>query len=154
MSFCLQAQDPDLVPQTNSGQMTPAALNKIHRILSQYVEDKAILAEWFGRYMTEPKYRESETNSETYRLEDLRKHVSAGGILKRNEGSRFTFQEHGREFWLFVDGRCYHCPETQTDLVKKLCAERTLDPDMCLQTEGHLNLLLDLLNHGSLYLSD
>ncbi len=39
------------------------------------------------------------------------------------------------------------------DLVKILCAERTFS-NLCEQSEERDSLLLDLLNHGSLYLSD
>lgn len=134
--------------------MTPEAIKKVHGILNQYVEDPNQLAKWFGMYMTRPKYQEEESSGPSYSLEDLRVHVSGGGVLFRNEGSRYAYQERGQEFWLFVDGRCYPCCGSQADLVKTLCAERTIGPALGLQSEDHLQLLLDLLNHGSLYLSD
>jgi 50S ribosomal protein L16 3-hydroxylase len=146
--------DPDLVPQTNPGQMTAEALEAVHRILRQYVDDQDLLAEWFGRFMTMPKYQEEETEVDTYRLEDVRAYASAGKLLTRNEGSRFAFQEHGRETWLFVDGRRYPCGEAQADLVRKLCADLTVDPETFSHIEDNLQLLVDLLNHGSLYLPD
>jgi 50S ribosomal protein L16 3-hydroxylase len=145
--------DPDLVPQANPGQITPEAVKKVQKILTQYVEDQDSLAQWFGRYMTAPKYLDEETEQEEHRLEDVRQHLAAGGTLIRNEGSRFAFQEHGKGLWLFVDGRQYTCGEAVTDLVKTLCAERTFS-NICGQSEEHDSLLLDLLNHGSLYLSD
>ena len=145
--------DPDLVPQSNPGQITPEAVKKVQRILTQYVEDHDRLAQWFGRYMTSPKYHDEETTQEDHRLADIRKHLAAGGKLIRNEGSRFAFQEHGNELWLFVDGRQYTCSESMMDLVKTLCAERTLS-HVCGQSEEQDSLLLDLLNHGSLYLSE
>jgi 50S ribosomal protein L16 3-hydroxylase len=145
--------DPDLVPQANTGQITTEAVKKVQKILTQYVEDQDSLAQWFGRYMTAPKYLDEETEQEEHRLEDVRQHLAAGGTLIRNEGSRFAFQEHGKGLWLFVDGRQYTCGEAVTDLVKTLCAERTFS-NICGQSEEHDSLLLDLLNHGSLYLSD
>jgi hypothetical protein len=39
------------------------------------------------------------------------------------------------------------------DLVKRLCAERILDPNLCVSSDAQDSLLLDLLNHGSVYLS-
>jgi 50S ribosomal protein L16 3-hydroxylase len=144
--------DPDLVPQTNPGQMTAEALLAVHRILRRYVDDRDMLSEWFGRYMTMPKYQEEEADVGTYRLEDVRGYALAGKLFTRNEGSRFAFQEHGREIWLFVDGRRYPCREVKADLVKKLCADLTINPEAFSHTEGNLQLLVDLLNHGSLYL--
>ncbi len=145
--------DPHLTPQANPGQISSEAVKNVQNILTQYVEDQDGLAQWFGRYMTSPKYQDDETTQEDHRVENIRQHLSAGGTLIRNEGSRFAFQEHGKNLWLFVDGRQYTCGESVTDLVKTLCAERTLS-NYCGQSEEHDSLLLDLLNHGSLYLSD
>ena len=146
--------DPDLVPQTHPGLMTPDAIKKVHAIVNQYLEGPDQLADWFGRYMTRSKYPEQETSSHLYDLKELRAHLLASGTLLRNEGSRYAYQERGQELWLFVDGRRFTCRHTHARLVKTLCAERTIKPDLSLQSEDHLQLLLDLLNHGSLYLSD
>ncbi len=72
----------------------------------------------------------------------------------RNEGSRFAFQEHGKNLWLFFDGRQYTCRESLADLVKTLCAERIIGSDQFGSSEDHDALVLDLLNQGSLYLSE
>jgi len=146
--------DPDLVPQVNPGEITPEAVKKVQRILTQYVDDQDRVTQWFGGYMTSPKYQDEETTPEEHHLEDVRHHLAAGGKLVRNEGSRFAFQEYGKNLWLFVDGRQYTCSALMTDLVKTLCAERMIGSDLCVSSEGHDSLLLDLLNHGSLYLSD
>jgi hypothetical protein len=103
--------------------------------------------------MTSPKYQDEETTQEDHRLADIRQHLAAGGTLIKNEGSRFAFQEYGKSMWLFVDGRQYTCSEAMTELVKTLCAERTFS-NLFDQSEEHDSLILDLLNHGSLYLSD
>ena len=146
--------DPDLVPQANPGEITPEAVKKVQRVLTQYVEDQGKLAQWFGLYMTSPKYFDVGTAHEEYRLQDVRKHLAAGGKLIRNEGSRFAFQEHGKSLLLFVDGRQYTCSESVTELVKTLCAERIINPEVCVASEAHDSLLLDLLIHGCVYLSD
>ena len=145
--------DPGLVPQANPGQITPEAVKNVQKILTQYVEDEDSLAQWFGRYMTSPKY-DDEPTQEEYGLEDVRQHLATGGKLVRNEGTRFAFQEHGTNLWLFVDGRQYACSESMTELVKTLCAERIIRSGLCVSSKEHDSLLLDLLNHGSLYLSD
>ncbi len=145
--------DPDLIPQANPGEITPEAVKNVQMILTQYVEDHGSLAQWFGRYMTSPKYQDEETTQEDHRLADIRQHLATGGMLNRNEGSRFAFQTNGKNLWLFVDGRQYTCSESMTSLVKTLCAKRTLTPS-CGQSEEHDSIILDLLNHGSLYYSE
>ncbi len=145
--------DPDLVPQVNPGQITSEAVKNVQKILKHYAEDHDGLAQWFGCYMTSPKYQDEETTQEEHLLADVRQHVAGGGTLMRNEGSRFAFQEHGKILWLFVDGRQYICSELMTDLVKILCAQRTLSHPLG-QSEEHDLLILDLLNQGNLYLSE
>lgn len=153
LSEDIRYADPNLVAQSNPGQITSEAVQNVQKILTQYVEDRNSLAQWFGRYMTSPKYQDEETTLEEHRLDDVRQHLAAGGTLIRNEGSRFAFQEHEKNLWLFVDGRQYTCSESVVDLVKTLCVERTFS-DFCGESEEHDSLVLDLLNHGSLYLSE
>ena len=150
----LRYADPDLKAQTNPGYITPKALQKAQKILHGYVDNKEKVAEWFGRSVTVPKYQEEESTLEHYSLDSLRKHFSEGGVLIRNEGSRFAFQEHEIETWLFADGRCYRCPLSQMDLVKTLCAQREIRAELLGHSDRNFSLILSLLNHGSLYLSE
>ncbi|GJL65987.1 MAG: cupin [Nitrospirales bacterium] len=145
-------EDSDLVPLKTPGSLPPESVEKVHHILKQYLEDKDLLAEWFGRFITAPKYPEEESEPEAYRLDDLRAHMANGGLLKRNEGSRMVFQERECEVALFVDGRHRRCSIAQVDLVKILCAKLTIDPCEYDQSDAALQLLVDLLNQGSLYL--
>ena len=146
--------DPDLKPQDNTGCLTPEALDKVHRILSQYVENKDLVSEWLGKFLTAPKYPDDENEEIRHSLKSLRAHVQKGGILQRNEGSRFAFQERNEELWLFVDGQCHRCLGSQSDLVHSLCSDLTIDPSRYKQSESHLRLLVDLLNQGCLYVPD
>ncbi len=146
--------DPDLVAQSHHGEITPYAVKKVKQILSLYIDDSDQLSQWFGQFMTSPKYPEEEFSKEEYSLETIRQHLKVGGKVFKNEGSRFAFQIRGRDLWLFVDGRQYRCPKEMIGLVKTLCGERMIEIDIALISEQDLSLLLDLLNHGSLYLSD
>jgi 50S ribosomal protein L16 3-hydroxylase len=153
LSEDIRYTDLNLVSQSNPGQITSEAVLNVQKILTQYIDDQDRLAQWFGRYMTSPKYPDDETMLEEYCLDDVHQHFSAGGALIRNERSRFAFQEQDKNLWLFVDGRQYKCSESVADFVKTLCAERTFS-DFCGQSEEHNSLILDLLNRGSLYLSE
>ena len=104
--------------------------------------------------MTSPKYLDEESTHEEYHGEDVHQQLATGKKLTRNEGSRFAFQDYGTSLLLFVDGRQYTCSESVTELVQTLCAERTIPPEVCVASEEHDDLLLDLLRHGSLYLAD
>ena len=153
LSEDIRYADPNLVSQANPGQISSEAIQNVQKILTQYVQDHDSLAQWFGRYMTSPKYQDDERTLEEHRLDDILLHLAAGGTLIRNEGSRFAFQDNGKNLWLFVDGRQYTCSEPVAKLVKALCAERLLT-NICGESEEHDSLILDLLNRGSLYLSE
>ncbi|WP_447968694.1 JmjC domain-containing protein [Nitrospira sp. M1] len=143
--------DPDLAVPRNPGCVTPDALQNVHRIVKQYLEDKDLLAEWFGRFITAQKYPDETNVSAVYRLEDLRAHIAKGGMLKRNEGTRMVFQDRGPVVWLFVDAHRYECGRHQAELVHALCTDLTINPGQYQQSDEHLQLLVDLLNQGSLY---
>ncbi len=145
--------DPDLVPQGNPGQITSEAVKKVQKILTLYVQDYDRLAQWFGCYMTSPKYPNQASIREDYNIAEIRQQLDEGRKLLRNEGSRFAFLEQGKNLWFFVDGRHYVCTDSMKDLVLTLCAERTL-ANLFGQSEEHNSLLLDLLKHGSLYLDE
>ncbi len=154
LSEDMRYADPDLRSQANPGCLTPEALSKVHHVVRQYLEDKNVLGEWFGRFITAPKYPDEEQAMQKFQLKDLRAHIAAGGMLRRNEGSRMAFQERDDELWLFADGRQFQCHENEADVVNALCADLTIHPGTYGQSEACLQLLLALLNQNSLYMED
>ncbi len=146
--------DPNIKPQSNPGEIRPEALEQVHRILRHYVDDSQSLAKWFGQYMTSPKYPTMELVSEAIDTHDVEKHLAEGRHLSKNEGSRFAYIEQGGNRWLFVDGRVYGCHCEQTELVKRLCEDRTLDPSLWVNVKSNKDLIVNLVLNGSLYWSD
>ncbi|MFP3366631.1 winged helix domain-containing protein, partial [Pseudoalteromonas sp. SIMBA_148] len=64
------------------------------------------LAQWFGRYMTQPKYLEQLAAREpALKTHELVEYLEDDGVLVRSLGSRFAFR-HGENgtSTLFVDG--------------------------------------------------
>ncbi len=159
LSEALRYEDPDLVAQKNTGEITAKNLKKIQLILRKYVDDKESISEWFGRYITTPKYDQADLldidETETpYRLEDLKKHLASGGLLVRNESSRFAFKVKDKKNILFVDGSCFDNFSNSNELIETLCAEIELSDESFVQSDDNLNLLLKLLQHGAIYLAE
>ncbi len=146
--------DADLVAQNHAGALTPEALENVHQIVRQHLEDNDVLTDWFGRFITAQKYPDEGDATPTIQLEDLRAHITAGGMLQRNEGSKFVFHERDHELFLFADGHQFRCSQEQIDLVKVLCADLTVKIGRNIPSESNLRLFLDLLNQGSLYLPE
>lgn len=159
LSEALRYEDPDLKPQSNPGEITKQTLKKIHHILREYIEDKESINDWFGRYITTPKYdqtdqMELEQDETAYSMKDLKSHLASGGVLVRNESSRFAFQVHNKKNILFVDGARFDKLDDSNELIETLCAEIELSDESFVQSDDNLNLLLKLLQGGALYLAE
>jgi len=159
LSEALRYEDPDLTAQENTGEITAQTLTKIQLILRKYTEDKELISHWFGRYITAPKYQqddpvEPDESENTYSIEALKSHLDSGGILIRNESSRFAFEVKDDRNILFVDGSCFDNIDDIDELIETLCTEIELSDESFVQTDNHLNVLLQLLQCGALYLAE
>ncbi len=163
LSENLRYEDPDLIAQENTGEITVQTLEKIQLILRKYTDDVELISRWFGHYVTLPKYQQAdpielEASGNTYSIEILKSHLASGGILVRNESSRFAFEVKGDNNILFVDGSCFDPGNKNNDnvneLIEILCTEIVLSDESFIQTDNHLNVLLKLLQRGALYLAE
>lgn len=159
LSETLRFEDPDLIAQNNTGEISAQTLQKVQNILRKYTEDKESISDWFGRYITTPKYQqindlELEATGATYEIEDLNKHFTAGGSLLRNESSRFAYEVKDGNTVLFVDGVCFNDLTDVDELIETLCAKIELSNEAFPRTEDNLNLLLQLVQRGAFYLSE
>jgi len=163
LSEALRYEDPDLIAQSNTGEITQQTLEKIQIILRKYTEDKELISQWFGQFVTTPKYQhadplQAEDSENTYSIEDLKSHLASGGILVRNESSRFAFEVKADKNILFVDGSFIDPDDKDSndinELIETLCTEIELSDESFVQTDDNLNLLLELLKRGAIYLAE
>lgn len=144
--------DPDLSLQPNPGEISPAALDRVQAILARYLEDRTQLTQWFGRYMTDPKYPELEEAGEALSPDQLLRQLAAGALLVRNEGCRMAYvAQSATQLQLFVDGRAYDAQGQAAEIARSLCASRTLCPAGSALDSESLALLTQLLAAGALY---
>lgn len=167
--------DPDLgTPanplQANPGQITPAALDRLHAMMRAALDDRAAFARWFGSFTSLPKYADTDPAATDWRPDmpadplAVREALALGVPLVRNPASRFVFiepespatergAERGAEqgIALFVDGQEFLCAEPLAPLARSLCAASafTLDPALA-QAPGAIALLVALIDQGSL----
>ncbi len=155
----LRYQDPDLISQNNTGEISCHTLEKVQQIISTYAQDSFVIRDWFGRYITTPKYQqvndlEFPQSEHEYLMTELKTHLASNYCLIRNEGSRYAFTAEDKNYTLYVDG---HHIQTQPDsnaLIELLCRDIKTYPRDFTQNEDNLNLLLTLLNHSLLYLTE
>lgn len=143
--------DPDLQPAASPGEIDQDAIARLQGILKHYLDDPDRLADWFGRFMTEPKYPELAGADESLTAEALAEALAAGAELVRTEGSRLAWHRNAdSSLTLYADGQAYpvFAPAAKA-LVTQLADSHRLSPAPNTDT---LPLLLALINQGCFYL--
>ncbi len=149
--------DPDLATQDNPGEISPAALARLHAMVTDRLLDRAAFARWFGRYTSARKYPELDWQpDELIGPDAVRALLAAGPSLERNPASRFAFvREPDGTLMLFVDGASFGCSEASAALAQELCAgdSVTLAPALA-QSDAAVELIVLLVNAGSVTFRD
>ncbi|MCH8497573.1 MAG: cupin domain-containing protein [Marinobacter sp.] len=149
--------DPDLQPQTNPGEITPAAIERLQRLITEAMNDPRQLGLWFGQYATSPKSEDIvQPPEEPITPADLYDQLNSGGQLRWNEGSRFAWHGLGLdELALFVDGERYLLSGDARPLATLLCEGNQVanEPLLSLLADTTLcELVTHLHNQGSVYI--
>ncbi len=141
--------------------LTPAALNsqtldQVKQLLQNLIQDPEHLRDWFGRFITEPKYPELEQEPTPQNKLTLDQQLVKYTLLRHNESSRFAYYEEGNQVYLYVDGKSYQYPASLRELTVLLCNHRQLDCHLVissLKSAADKQLLQMLLDQGLVYLS-
>ena len=138
-----------------STEAIEAAFEKLRAIINQNEQ----FTDFFGKYVTEPRYPERIHPAEPATLFELQKLIKNSpypAVFSKNPGSRFAyFLDQGR-LTLFVDGEQLQCQPDQLVLIQQLCETPWPEP---LALEGSLRSDLDqelitgLVAQGSLFVS-
>ena len=142
----LTYRDPDLKTQNNPNEITADAIDRVRRILKDYLDpDNPKLTEWFGRFVSDTK---TDITAETEDAIASILEVKDKNLM-RNPASRFAFIREGKQAKLFIDGE--HCV-TSSDFSETLCQQRRIDTNtlIALSTEDEQSLLINLVNDGKL----
>lgn len=132
-----------------------ASIERLQSIVLDLVKDKAALATWFGRFMTEPRYPEL-LQAQELESDLVDEDLENGYGLIRNPSARLAYRQEGVEHvMLFASGE--HCllPITLLPLVRLICDQDYLDSEALLawrnNAEGWM-LIEQLLAKGDLQL--
>ena len=149
--------DQQLAQQDNPGEISNAAIEQVQQILTRFIDDKQAITQWFGRFMTEPKYPElHDEEPEQFDNQEVDILLAESDFLYRNPSSRFAFTETDKngQLTLYVDGRSWRCQSDEIELAKLLCANTqiaTLDLPFRLK---ETRLFKTLFNQGAIYIDD
>ncbi len=136
--------DPDLELQTSAANLSDRALSRVQTILHQALSRPEQISEWFGRYMTEPKYSIAPPPDEQPPV------LNPEEIVYVNAASRLCWRHQDHELLFFTDGQCWRLDRSHTQYIDQLCLRRqhSVPTD---QPAAIINLLTEMLQQGTLY---
>lgn len=149
--------DADMDPPADPASIDDASIERLRDTLVTLVDDRAALAVWFGRFMTEPKYPEM-VQAQPIEAGELLEAISDGHALVRNPSARLAYRvERETDLIFFASGE--HCllPASLLPLAKLLCNEDYLEPATLLQWQDEpeaWTLIEQLFSKGDLLLED
>ena len=144
--------DPGLARQSNPGEITAPALDRLHAMVMEALADRDAFARWFGQHSSAPKYSDSDWRpEEPIAADDIRAWLAQGASLQRNPASRYSFIRQGSSILLFADGHCFDCGTDIASLAEQLCSSPMVaaNPDLA-QNPGAVGLIKTLIDQGSL----
>ena len=148
--------DPDLQAPENPGEIPRSAIGQLRSIIERYMLDDERLLQWFGQFVTEPKYPDQDLSpEETLEVEDLLDAIEAFGGIERHPACRLAFSTGDAGFSFFANGFAtqLHSAAEQA-LARALCANKRLDETALapfLQQPECTALLCELHNRGCLW---
>lgn len=132
-------------PQISNRSATPHAIldediSRVQAVIQRLADDKELLSQWFGRYMTEPKYDDMAVDTGDWNREAFVRHWKKEPLI-RNPASRLAY--HGS--LLFVDGQSISTQFSEQEL-HRICdsEEQPFSDEKPLQL-----LMMALLNIGA-----
>ncbi|OUS26012.1 hypothetical protein A9Q99_19745 [Gammaproteobacteria bacterium 45_16_T64] len=149
--------DPDLLPQSNAGWISPTAIQQVKERLLSSIESPGALQNWFGQYMSAAKYDDQEPNEDNnYSVEDILSFCESDATFIRDESSRLAYYGNTPNDVdsLFVNGVNTQFPNASSPLVRLCCHARTLPADELasyLSQPQNLEFFLFLVNQGVFY---
>jgi 50S ribosomal protein L16 3-hydroxylase len=149
--------DPDLVEQAHPGEITAAALSRLHAMATAAMADSAAFARWFGAYSSLTKYADADWRPEQpTSAQEVQASLKTGLSLLRNPASRFAFvRQEDAAVLLFADGQCFDCAGDAAVLAENLCAQAEMAPPLqWAQSMPVVRLIAALINQGSVTFED
>lgn len=140
--------DPDLVAQSNAGEISTAALDRLHAMVAERMLDRDAFARWFGAYTSTPKYPDQGWQAdEPPSVTAVYVHLKAADPLVRNPASRFSFIRRGADVILFVDGESFDCAGDAARFAEILCSNTVFT--VAWSSADVVDLIVRLIDLGS-----
>ena len=108
--------DPQIANRSSAAhEILPEDISRLQAILHEYADNSALLTNWFGQYMTQPKYDDQAVDTGDWAFDEFLTHWR-GNPIYRNASSRLAFTGAV----LFVDGQAM-VTDLSPDQLNSLC---------------------------------
>ncbi|WP_027328990.1 cupin domain-containing protein [Marinimicrobium agarilyticum] len=137
-------RDPAEPLGATPGEIPPQTLETLRSLVQEQLTDSA-LADWFGRYMTLPKYPELEPEEgEGGRWQDFEQ-------LERHPTSRFAYTADASEARFYVDGEQYLCSLSLAQCLCEDSVQSVARLKTAVRDEQDHRLMAQLVENGKLW---
>ncbi len=143
--------DPKLKALKNPGEIPTDALDRLHAMITEKLNDREAFAMWFGQYSSTPKYPDVDWRpEEPLGMDQLQQYLARETPIYRNPSSRFSFIREPSQIQLFVDGNSFPCTGESAKFAEALCAKNIVHMEQnYLQSDTVMALISKLYNLGS-----
>ncbi|MDN3649425.1 cupin domain-containing protein [Reinekea marina] len=135
--------------QSASSEIKESDIQRIQSIIREISNDKSLISNWLGQYMTEPKYDDTAVNSGDWNFDRFMEHWQSHALIK-NSASRFAYYENR----LLVDGNELEpCPALVSQIID---SSQAFEYSTVLATKDkHLpSVFCTLVNLGAFYFEE
>ncbi|MEH6551211.1 MAG: cupin domain-containing protein [Pseudomonadales bacterium] len=140
--------DTGMAIQANPGEITPLALGKTKALLKELIDDEKLLADWFGRFMTEPKY--PDPTDELPTIEDLLTDLENGESWFVPGSARLAFSQL-EQLTLFANGESISSEHpVWSSFAQQLCLSHTITPEQISEARSLQDVLTQLIQANCL----
>lgn len=154
----LRYRDPDLSEKPNTGEISTAAINNIQEILLSHFNDKSIIADWFGRFITDYLNDDEYIPENTLSTEEFLDSFKHEGFLRRPAQVRANYiKNNDKNISLYINGDHYPIINRAQTIAMLFCDQHILKYDNLkpdLKDTSTLEFLSNLYNNGYLVFSN
>lgn len=149
--------DPTRQFSAQIGEITPNDLQQVKTLLQGMINDEALLASYFGSYITHAKHELDATEPDPhYSAEEIAEYLTEGSVLARLGGLRVCYIQASptADIQLFINGMTITLPATAKATVQQLANQSVLDQSAAASFAAEpqkLQLLTQLINLGYWY---
>ncbi|MFA7553223.1 MAG: cupin domain-containing protein [Spongiibacteraceae bacterium] len=150
--------DTELTPQQNPGEIHMDVILSVQQLLRSHIGNTANIAEWFGRFMTQPKYFDEDHLDDQFTEQEIADFLEQNEEMYRDGAARFAFSQLDNQTLFYANGLSYPCKSSQSKAFAELLA--ATDSYSCAEVKKLISdnesftLLETLLNQGSVYFDE